>query len=96
MRRPAVLFLALVAMASMLVGPAAPAGAATGPALDVPAESLAASLTCSGTARRSGPTPVLLVPGTTLTAEVNYSWNYEKVFSGPAGRGVRSPCRTTP
>ena len=85
MRRLAVLLLALLATASMLIGPAAPAGAATGPALDVPAAQLAASLTCSGAAGGSGPTPVLLVPGTTLTAEVNYSWNYEKVFSR-AGR----------
>lgn len=73
----------VVVLAGLVVG-AAPAPAATGPALTVPASALAASLTCRGTLS-SGPTPVLLVPGTTLTAAVNYDWNYERALSA-AGR----------
>jgi pimeloyl-ACP methyl ester carboxylesterase len=60
------------------------AAGASGPSLDVPAPTLASALTCDGDLA-SGPTPVLLVPGTTLTPEVNFGWNYEKVFSA-AGR----------
>lgn len=75
---------------------AAPAQAAsTGPALTVPAARLAASLTCSGDLAEAGKTPVLLVPGTTLTPQVNFSWNYEWSSPRRAGPGVRSPCRTT-
>jgi pimeloyl-ACP methyl ester carboxylesterase len=40
---------------------------------------LARALTCSGDLRSAR--PVLLVPGTTLTADVNFSWNYEKAFT---------------
>jgi triacylglycerol esterase/lipase EstA (alpha/beta hydrolase family) len=50
-----------------------------GPSLSVPAQDLAASLWCkdlSGASRE----PVLLVPGTALTPQVNFSWNYARVF----------------
>ncbi|MFN2561754.1 MAG: esterase/lipase family protein [Jatrophihabitans sp.] len=40
---------------------------------------MARALHCSGDL--SSGRPVLLVPGTTLTPEVNFSWNYEKVFT---------------
>jgi triacylglycerol esterase/lipase EstA (alpha/beta hydrolase family) len=68
------------------------AGAASdsGPPLDVPPAALAAALQCHGDLG-TGPTPVLLVPGTTLTAEVNYSWNYEPAFT----RAGRSWCAVT-
>ena len=58
------------ALAAVGLAPA-PAGA-SGPSLRVPPSALAAALTCHGSAA-SGPTPVLLVPGTTLTASVNFS-----------------------
>jgi pimeloyl-ACP methyl ester carboxylesterase len=73
----------LVALCVSVVVVPAPAGA-SGPPLDVPAATLSHALLCHGDPA-TGPTPVLLVPGTTLTAEVNFSWNYEKVFSA-AGR----------
>lgn len=57
--------------------------AATG--LVAPARAADDPLTCGGDLTR-GPTPVLLVPGTTQTPEVNFSWNYEKVFT-EQGRG---------
>jgi hypothetical protein len=78
-------------VASAAVGPS-PAGA-SGPPLDVATATLAAALRCHGDLSAAGPTPVLLVPGTTLTPEVNFSWNYEQVFSA-AGRpwcAVRLP-----
>jgi triacylglycerol esterase/lipase EstA (alpha/beta hydrolase family) len=74
----------VLTVAAVLV-PGAEAGAtAVGPPLDVPASTLAAALTCHGSLTQ-GPTPVLLVPGTTLTAADNFDWNYEKVFTA-AGR----------
>lgn len=75
-----------VLTAGVLTAGAATAGAPppSGPPLSVAPAALAASLTCRGTLS-SGPTPVLLVPGTTLTPDVNFSWNYEKVFTA-AGR----------
>jgi len=51
-----------------------------GPALTVPRASLRAALACHGDPAR-GPEPVLLNPATGVTAEQNYSWNYEKAFT---------------
>jgi triacylglycerol esterase/lipase EstA (alpha/beta hydrolase family) len=51
-----------------------------GPALSVPAATLAASLHCNGPLTRRGPAPVLLVPGTTMDPQVGFSWNYERAF----------------
>ncbi|HEX3604829.1 MAG TPA: lipase [Candidatus Dormibacteraeota bacterium] len=61
------------------VAQAAPARAAVGPALQASEGTLADSLTCP--ASFSGAhNPVLLVHGTTLTAQSNWSWNYGKVL----------------
>lgn len=66
-----------------------PSGAATpayaplsrpGPALSVPAATLAASLECHGNPGAPGE-PVLLDPATGVTPYQNYSWNYEKAFT---------------
>jgi triacylglycerol esterase/lipase EstA (alpha/beta hydrolase family) len=56
----------------------------TGPALSVPAAQLAASLSCTPNVATSASTTILLVPGTTLTPSVNFSWNYERAFSANA------------
>jgi hypothetical protein len=77
--------LALGVAAGVLVGgvsasastASAPADRA-GPALRVPAAQLASAVQCSRTDLHHGRTPVLLVPGTTLTPQSNYSWNYER------------------
>ena len=103
MRAPRLLGrLATVAATAALVGgfaAASPATAAdpaaspdTGPAYSVPAGDLAASLQCHGDLS-SGKTPVLLVPGTTQSPEVNFDWNYEKAFSaeGRSWCAVRLP-----
>lgn len=66
--------------AAALVAPSSPAGA-SGPPLDVPVPKLAGALHCHGDLAAPGRTPVLLVPGTTLAPEVNFSWNYGRVFS---------------
>jgi pimeloyl-ACP methyl ester carboxylesterase len=51
-----------------------------GPALSVPAEDLEASLDCpDGVA--TGTEPVLLIPGTNLDPEANFSWNYLPAFA---------------
>jgi triacylglycerol esterase/lipase EstA (alpha/beta hydrolase family) len=83
---------ALLAVLALVAGPAvaAPATPAAafpagpyapldrpGPALDVPAALLAASLTCSPGVAGAGRAPVLLVHGTALDAAVNWSWTYE-------------------
>ncbi|HEY7487342.1 MAG TPA: hypothetical protein VH912_22995 [Streptosporangiaceae bacterium] len=52
-----------------------------GPPLSVPAKNLAASLTCTADLADASREPVLLVPGTTLTPKVNFSWNYARVLA---------------
>lgn len=74
---------------------------ASGPTLSPPASALRSSLTSAGDPA-TGPTPVLLVPGTTLTPEINFSWNYEPALTRagrawcavPASRS--RPTRTPP
>ena len=56
-----------------------------GPALTVPAATLAAALKCVGNPAASHGEPVLLNPATGVTPEQNYSWNYERAFTA-AGR----------
>jgi hypothetical protein len=51
-----------------------------GPRLSVPAKQLAASLSCNGPLGRAAADPILLVPGTTVTPQVNFAWNYERAF----------------
>ena len=51
-----------------------------GPRLSVPKAQLDASLSCSGSLRGLQRDPILLVPGTTLTPEVNFGWNYMRAF----------------
>jgi triacylglycerol esterase/lipase EstA (alpha/beta hydrolase family) len=83
-------FAALALALPFLVASIAPAAAATsgyaplnrpGPALDVPATLLAKSLMCSANLRTSSHEPILLVPGTTVTPAVEYSWTYERAFN---------------
>lgn len=79
-RRLLALAASVAALTAASVVAAAPAQAADPPGYSVPTEQLAASLTCSGDPA-TGPAPVLLVPGTTLTPDVNFSWNYAKAFT---------------
>jgi triacylglycerol esterase/lipase EstA (alpha/beta hydrolase family) len=48
-----------------------------GPRLEVPRAQLRAALRCTPTVSTDPREPILLVPGTTMTPEVNFSWNYE-------------------
>ena len=69
---------AVLAAASAAPATAAPDYAPVdrpGPALSVPEPRLDASLRCSGPLG-GGSTPVLLVPGTTVTPDKNFSWNW--------------------
>jgi triacylglycerol esterase/lipase EstA (alpha/beta hydrolase family) len=52
-----------------------------GPPLDVSTAQLAASLQCSPGFGRTTQEPVLLVPGTGITASQEFSWNYEPALS---------------
>jgi hypothetical protein len=52
-----------------------------GPPLSVPAIALAAALTCSPNLESARREPVLLVPGTTVTPAVEFSWSYERAFN---------------
>jgi hypothetical protein len=77
---------AVLAGAALLVpGTAGASGYAPlnrpGPALSVPAATLAASLLCSANLTTSSHEPILLVPGTTVTPAVEYSWSYERAFN---------------
>jgi hypothetical protein len=80
-----VAFAAVVAIAG-----AVPSGAAArrfapvdrpGPPLGIAAAKLAASLQCSPGFGRASRAPVLLVPGTGITATQEFSWNYEPALS---------------
>jgi len=50
------------------------------PALSVPPAGLQSSLVCSMDLQQASRNPLLLVPGTTLTPEANYGWNYMPAF----------------
>lgn len=52
-----------------------------GPALSVPQAELDAALSCSGPLTGLAHDPVLLVPGTTVTPEPNFSWNYQRALT---------------
>ncbi|HEY0508677.1 MAG TPA: lipase [Blastococcus sp.] len=52
-----------------------------GPRLTATKAQLTASLSCTGSLRRATTDPVLLVPGTTVTPEVNFAWNYQRAFT---------------
>ncbi|NMH96722.1 lipase [Pseudonocardia sp. K10HN5] len=81
---------AAAALVAVSVG-VSPAVADTGPRLDVAPADLAASLTCSAGIDNATQDPVLLIPGTTLTADVNFDWNYERAFAAVG----RSYCAVT-
>ena len=51
-----------------------------GPALSVPAEALAHSLSCTGDLAGAERAPVLLVPGTWVSPREHYGWNYMRAF----------------
>src|ERR1700736_6608588 len=52
-----------------------------GPALEVPEAQLRAALRCTPSVSADPREPILLVPGTTLTPEENFSWNYERALN---------------
>lgn len=52
-----------------------------GPALSVPAATLRAALSCHGSFTANSLEPVLLNPGTGVTPDQNFSWNYERAFA---------------
>ena len=54
--------------------------APSGPALKTSTATLSAALSCSSDLATSRKTPILLVPGTVMTAPVAYSWGYQKVL----------------
>jgi triacylglycerol esterase/lipase EstA (alpha/beta hydrolase family) len=51
-----------------------------GPGLDVPRAQLGAALRCTPSVSKDAREPILLVPGTTLTPDENFSWNYERAL----------------
>jgi pimeloyl-ACP methyl ester carboxylesterase len=75
-------------MTAVLSGGASAGGATSGfapldqpgPALSVPVAKLRAALNCSDNFGTSKLEPVLLSPATGVTAEQNFSWNYERAF----------------
>lgn len=80
--RAAVWWTAALTCAAVALGVAGPAAAArpqTGPELSVPRNALDAALECTDGAADLD--PVLLIPGTGLTPQPNFSWNYERAFA---------------
>jgi hypothetical protein len=80
-------WLAIAALGSALLVPAtaqaieyAPVDR-PGPPLSVPQNKLDASLTCNGNLSGASQEPVLLVPGTTLNPQQNFSWNWEPALT---------------
>ncbi len=47
----------------------------------MPDDDLYDALDCTADVDGASRPPVLLIPGTTLTAEENFSWNYERAFA---------------
>ncbi|MDO9409059.1 alpha/beta fold hydrolase [Patulibacter sp.] len=82
--RARVAVLLSVAAAVLLAPAAAPAATtyapldAPGPTLAVPRADLDRSLVCSPGVAGATEDPVLLVPGTTLTPEIDFGWNYAR------------------
>src|ERR1700729_3556242 len=88
--RPMLGALAVVLAAAFLMAGSASAAAATGayapldrpgPTLSVPAATLQSALACTPGVTHATRDPILLVPGTNLEPQSNYSWNYERAFS---------------
>jgi hypothetical protein len=85
--RRALIALAAAALgAGLLVAPQSASAAFApldrpGPALSVPSAALKASLLCSANLKTSSHEPILLVPGTTVTPAVEFSWTYERAFN---------------
>jgi triacylglycerol esterase/lipase EstA (alpha/beta hydrolase family) len=52
-----------------------------GPRLEVPRANLRAALRCTPSVSTDAREPILLVPGTTLTPEENFSWNYDRALN---------------
>jgi triacylglycerol esterase/lipase EstA (alpha/beta hydrolase family) len=52
-----------------------------GPPLSVPAAKLKAALSCTPGIAGDSRNPILLIPGTNLDPDSNYSWNYERAFA---------------
>jgi triacylglycerol esterase/lipase EstA (alpha/beta hydrolase family) len=61
-------------------GPYAPLDRA-GPPLSVPTAKLKAALSCTPGIAGAARDPILLVPGTDLNPQTNYSWNYERALT---------------
>jgi triacylglycerol esterase/lipase EstA (alpha/beta hydrolase family) len=72
---------AIVALASANASAAYAPPNRPGPALTVPTQALAAALRCSSGLANAKRSPVLLVPGTTLNPQVEFSWNWERALS---------------
>ena len=52
----------------------------TGPAITVPAGAVSSAMVCKGNVARAKRGAILLIPGTFATAEVNWSWNWQKLL----------------
>src|SRR5947209_1424251 len=61
-------------------GPYAPLDR-SGPPLSVPASALKKALECTQGVAGDTRNPILMVPGTDLDPQPNYSWNYERAFA---------------
>jgi len=71
---------AAVVIGTALTTVATAQAAPEGPPLDVPAAALERSLDCPPDAFTSDAAPILLIPGTTLTAQENFFFTYEPAF----------------
>lgn len=68
--------LATAALAVTVISSPSPAHAAGGPSLLTPESKLAAAVHCDDGIGRAGKTPLLFIPGTTVTGDENFAWNF--------------------
>lgn len=72
--------LGFCAAALPVAAAAAPRSQNTGPAITIPASSLRSAMNCKGSVALAKHGVMLLIPGTFATAEVNWSWNWQKLL----------------
>ncbi len=74
---------ACVAVCLGLIVPAGATAATTansGPAITVPRSQLRAAIDCKGKLAHARKDPVLLIPGTFATGQLNWGWNYQRLL----------------
>ncbi|MFL5823385.1 MAG: esterase/lipase family protein [Solirubrobacteraceae bacterium] len=65
---------------TIAAGASEASAASTGPAIRVPTSKLQAAVQCRGNLAQAQKAPVLLIPGTFGSGQINWGWNYQKLL----------------